>query len=407
MRGRLRSLARARLPQVMFQGHKDKCPHMFRVNWLISTSICTYQTALMSGQDWYDALAPVWLTLYYCLIMFGIPISGLTLSQKAKSEDVQGGTAGILSIGSLFLASMALIVAMQPELGALMKSAVLMIISAMTLMVIKPEAKRAYGANWCVRAALKFVQCLGALKRPLVTSRPGRAASYRFFTTPGIMLALETGNAAIFLSSPLNDPQLYLALGFQLGYSFIKNTGIKMDLMEKIKTRMGIPTPPEQLPAMRTDLAIIATAHNFGEIVSVVYLMFCLIAEAVCRGMGLTEHNSDISGVIDHKYLKTGIIEGWRGDVPASETFIVLLVILVARIGATYLEESYGSRRFGPRRKHIKRLVELALRDGPWNYRVMMWGTTLCLLFIMPPRLALYAQQIRAISKLGDDDATE
>ena len=41
------------------------------------------------------------------------------------------------------------------------------------------------------------------------------------FVAPGVLLALETGQVAVFLGLAMNDPQLYLALIFQLGCAFV------------------------------------------------------------------------------------------------------------------------------------------------------------------------------------------
>ena len=49
----------------------------------------------------------------------------------------------------------------------------------------------------------------------------------------------------------------------------------------------GFETPPEVLAEKCTDLGVIATVHNFAEIVSVLVLLLIIIAEAIGHAMGL------------------------------------------------------------------------------------------------------------------------
>ena len=87
------------------------------------------------------------------------------------------------------------------------------------------------------------------------------------------------------------------------------------------------------------------------------------------------------------KYRDSGITGGWRGDIPRQQTFVLILIILVARIVATLLEEKLGSARFGPRRKHVKTYVTLLLKDGAFSFRVLCIAITLAQLFIIPAEM--------------------
>merc|ERR1711988_442400 len=49
---------------VLFQGHKDKSPHLFRLCVTIGISFVFVNNVRMSGNDLYDALEPVYFLLY-------------------------------------------------------------------------------------------------------------------------------------------------------------------------------------------------------------------------------------------------------------------------------------------------------------------------------------------------------
>ena len=92
--------------------------------------------------------------------------------------------------------------------------------------------------------------------------------------------------------------------------------------------------------------------------------------------------------LVPKKFRYGGITGGWRGDIPRGQTFILVLIILVARIAATLLEEKFGSARFGPRRKHVKTYINLLLKDGAFAFRVMCFAIVLAQLFIMPAEVS-------------------
>ena len=210
------------------------------------------------------------------------------------------------------------------------------------------------------------------------------APSAQGFAAPGLFLGLEAGQAAVFLTTPLNDPQLYMTLLFQLAYSFFKNTGLQMDLTAKVFAMLGRPWSKEQMATKRADLVVIATSHNFAEIMSIVILLLIVAGEAVCYLLGLSE-NGRLSGVMSNRYRESGITTGWRGcgEIPLGETAVVLMLILVARIVATLCEEKFGSSRYGPRRRNVQDYLNLMFR-GPLAFRTMCVGMLLAQVFIFP-----------------------
>ena len=254
----------------------------------------------------------------------------------------------------------------NPEMPPLVKAIVLQIFTVMLLTVLRPSAKRAYGANW-------------------------------IFVTPGVLFSLEAGQSALFLQYPPSDPGFVAALLFQLAYSFFKYTGMQKDLIEKFKTCVGMPTDPEKLAESRTDLCVIATAHNFSEIAAIVFLFILLFAEKLCYAVGLSASGS-LADVMDNRYRTTGMLSGWRLDVktgesiPFEQSVLALLIVLLGRVGVTLLEEKFGSKRFGPRRKTVKRLLDLIMRDGPRNFRMMCYAMVVAQLFIVPSEMAYYGR---------------
>ena len=162
-------------------------------------------------------------------------------------------------------------------------------------------------------------------------------------------------------------------------------------LTEKIKAGLGYPSTPEVKNSKRVDLAVMATAHNFAEIMSVILFLIILAAEAVCVAMGLSARGAlaDVGTEIQADRLRvSGMTKGWRGDIPAKETAVVLLIVLVCRIVGTLVEEKIGSARFGPRRGHVKKFLQLLLQDGPLRFRIMCYALTLGQIFIVPAEMA-------------------
>ena len=139
---------------------------------------------------------------------------------------MQGGTALLLQTTGTGVAVMSFAIAGMNWGNALTKSIQLSAFSVVVLAVLAPVLKRAYGKDWV-------------------------------FAAPGALVALEAGQAAVFLTTPANDPQTWAALLFQLGFSFFKNTGMYLDVKVKVKALLGIQMTQEQLSEKRTDLAII------------------------------------------------------------------------------------------------------------------------------------------------------
>ena len=162
-----------------------------------------------------------------------------------------------------------------------------------------------------------------------------------------------------------------------------------------MKKMAGFATSPEVLVEKCTDLGVIATVHNFAEIVSVLVLLLVIIAESFGHAMGLTA-GGGLESAMAVDFRESSISGGWRrpGDVGLSETLQVLVFVLVARVVATLAEEKYGSVRFGPRRAQVKKLIELLLRDGPRPFRVICWCFVLGQLFILPEEMAFYGQYV-------------
>ena len=92
------------------------------------------------------------------------------------------------------------------------------------------------------------------------------------------------------------------------------------------------------------------------------------------------------------------MLSGWRLDVktgesiPFEQSVLALLIVLLGRVGVTLLEEKFGSKRFGPRRKTVKRLLDLIMRDGPRNFRMMCYAMVVAQLFIVPSEMAYYGR---------------
>ena len=363
------------IPFFVFMGHKDTKPrNLFILQlWIIFNNHLVRQIWLSPYPSLYP-LAPKFIAPFNFVLMFiGYPLVAFKLDKKKKAEDVQGGTALMLSTAGTGLATMSFSMAGMKWGTALTKSITLSGFSVLCLTLLAPVLKRAFGREWV-------------------------------FAAPGVLLALEAGQAAVFLTTSPSDPQTWAALLFQLGFSFFKNTGMYLDVKVKVKALLGIQMTQEQLSEKRTDLAIIGTAHNGAEILSVGVILCILIAEAICVGIGFWDQP-----FMPAKFRYSGITGGWRGDIPRQQTFVLILVILVARIVATLLEEKLGSARFGPRRKHVKTYVALLIKDGAFSFRVLCYAILLAQLFIMPAELGYFGswvlEQAEYDAKMQDDAA--
>ena len=157
----------------------------------------------------------------------------------------------------------------------------------------------------------------------------------------------------------------------------------------------GKTTSPEALAEKCSDVGIIATVHNFAEVVSVLVLLLIILAETIAHAMGL-KAGGGLEHVMARDFRESSITGGWRrpGKVGLSETLQVLSFVLVARIVATLSEEKFGSKRFRPRRGQVKKLIELLVRDGPKPFRVMCWCFVLGQFLIMPEELAYYGKDV-------------
>ena len=222
---------------------------------------------------------------------------------------------------------------------------------------------------------------------------------------PGVLFALEGGQAAIFLTTPIADSQTWIAFVFQLAYSIFKNTGIKDKVMFKVLGMIGMPVSPARQAEKRTDLAVIASSHNFAEIMSVVLMLVVLAADTVCRGAGLKEGGS-LEKAAPPYYVKPGMLGAWQNGIPSSETAAVLLIILFGRIFATRFEERHFHSIYGPRKTDIANFVRLVLSKGPSRQRVMCYFFVFAQILIVTCRLPYYGHYFAKSEKNApaDDD---
>ena len=345
------------VPFVLFMAHKDKKPrNLFILQlWILFNNHLIHQIWLSPYPQLYPLAPKVLAPLNFLLILVGTPLVIFKLDKKKKSGDVQGGTALVLSAAGTGLAVMSFAIAGMNFGNSLYKSLMLSLFSVVCLAVLAPVLKRAYRRNWV-------------------------------FAAPAVLLALEAGQAAIFLTTSLDDPMTWAALLFQLAFSFFKNTGIHLELMQCV----GITNfTPEVLKQKRTDVAIIGFAHNVAELLAALVVLCILIAEAICVGIGFWDQP-----FMPAKYRNSGITGGWRGDIPRAHTFMLVLIVLVARWYSTILEEKFGSARFAPRRNVVKTYITLLLRDGPFPFRVMCYAVMLAQLFIMSGDLAYFGGMV-------------
>ena len=343
----------------MFQAHKDKSRW---VRWCTITYCVIFmqQVVWVSGSQSLVNIFPLIMLVYYSMTLFGVPITTFIADRGLNGDDVQGGTAAITFMTNVYLPGVCLVIAINPLVGPLMKSIVLSLMSVLVLTVIRPILKRAFGANWV-------------------------------FVSPGVFMALELGQAAIFLCSPLSDPQLWLALMFQMSYAFLKNSGRINKMTDTIKAAINRPTSAEMQHEKRCDLAVMATAQNFSEILCVSILILLLLAEKTCTAAGLSA-DGGLAMTMAEKYRESGIVMTWHKGIASGEILVVLCIILAARIATTYLEQAFPSPGYGPKATHVSKYVGLILRDGPLPFRVVCVALTMGTLLIGIARIVFYGQ---------------
>ena len=78
---------------------------------------------------------------------------------------------------------------------------------------------------------------------------------------------------------------------------------------------------------------------------------------------------------------------------------MVLLLVLAVRILATLATDIAGSRRFGSRRKHVRKYINLLFRDGPLNFRAMCLAIVVAQFFIMPSEMCFFGRVIHMLVK--------
>lgn len=173
-----------------------------------------------------------------------------------------------------------------------------------------------------------------------------------------------------------------------------------------------MPLTEESYAEKRHNLSVVATSHNIGEILSVLMLLAVLGSEALFMGVFGFSAGSDgaVSTTMAGKFRESGITGGWRASarsgagVSRAEVAGVLTLVLVLRILCTLFEERLGAKRFGPRGKTVNKFVDLVLREGKVNFRMMCWMCVLAQLFILPSELAYYGADLHAAAKAATDD---
>ena len=220
---------------------------------------------------------------------------------------------------------------------------------------------------------------------------------------PAALLTLEVSAVAIFLGTPLTDPQLYMTLVFQIAYSFFKNTGTQMRAVEKVKVALGLPPSTEEgLEVKKNNLAVVATAHNTSQVIAPVVLLMILACEQLWRSTGFSLRG-DMAEVMVPYYRETGMIVEWRNGVSATETALVIAIVIMTRVIATVVEEKLTASMNPDHRRVAARLIELLFKDGPPEYRALTAMMTLACLFVMPAELAFVGKELADARAASDD----
>ena len=140
---------------------------------------------------------------------------------------------------------------------------------------------------------------------------------------------------------------------------------------------------------------------------TVAIIFVTLVNESVCRAIGFSSRGS-LAQVIHNSaarpYADSGILGGWRNSVSASETAVVLVLIILLRVGATIFEDKLGAGRYSKRPQLVKKYLSLLYREGPCQHRVMCYALVVACLFMMPTELAWYGKDMAAMREAADDD---
>ena len=90
--------------------------------------------------------------------------------------------------------------------------------------------------------------------------------------------------------------------------------------------------------------------------------------------------------------------------VSAGETSVILLIVLVGRILGTLTEQRWSMwTKFGPRRSHVKKYLELLVRDGPLKLRLLCLCLVFAQLLIAPVRSAFYGRWVYLARQTADE----
>ena len=176
-----------------------------------------------------------------------------------------------------------------------------------------------------------------------------------------------------------------------------------MVVFEAVKAKItGRVLTDQEMERKKTDMSIIATAHNFAEILAVVILLLALVAEGVCHLLGVSKHG-DQADVMSPYFRESGIFGGWRGAISPEETALVLVVVLACRILCTPFEEKLGASRFPPRTAVVQHYLRLLASEGPASMRVLCWACVVSCLFTNVSELCFYGKSMAAMRDATDD----
>ena len=315
--------------------------------------------------------------LYIAGALVGLPLIVFRLDKRTDARDVRGGYGLLLGWVGWGCVTFAYFLASLDNPGVI-NAMLLTGFEAMILVIVKPVAKKRFGENW-------------------------------IFVAPLVLLAGEAGQGALLLKLPLTSLDFFATLILQLGMSYFKKTGVQLALVEKIKKQLDgdyaadAQAYKQMLASKHRDLSVIAAGENFAEILIVVLLICLLLAQTIARAAGLSPSGPH-AHVASDVYLESSILKGWAYEIEPSETAILLVVVLAARVGSTIFEESRSAHKFPLRRQQVKEYLELLLRDGPHNYRVMFFALVLAIMFAVPTELAWAGRDLWMLQKNATDD---
>ena len=94
----------------------------------------------------------------------------------------------------------------------------------------------------------------------------------------------------------------------------------------------------------------------------------------------------------------------WRNGVSAAASALVIAVVIVARVIATYFEEKLTAAKNPEYRRVATRFVELLFKNGPLEYRAMTLMMVFACLMVMPAELAFFGKELADARAASDDE---